>query len=220
MPEWAALCAIAYATERVRARRLARASAISEHAALVAILQANSAHLPLAQIIRERAWQRDAEAARRAMRAQQKADWKQRALSDRAADGIHWRAWFDGSAQPNPGQIGLGGELRDPTGRRWQFSLRGDYGDSNQAEYAALIGILEMACQHRAAPLIIHGDSKIVLDDLLGVAVVQSLSAYRKRALDLLAQLPTARCEWVPRHRNSVADALARAAHPGSPPIR
>ena len=212
MFDLATLREVAYASERVRARRLLRGGTITEHDALIGILQTATPDRPLAQLIVERQQQQHQDARRRAARAQKKADFKEIVERASAPDGVHWYGWFDGSAEPNPGRIGLGGVLRDPFGAQLQFSLRGDYGDSNQAEYSALIGLLESACQRRATPLIVYGDSKIVLDDVLDIALVAALSAYRKRARALLLQLPAVLCTWIPRHKNQLADRLARNA--------
>ena len=122
--------------------------------------------------------------------------------------------WFDGSAQPNPGRIGLGAVLVTQRGQRVELSLASGVGDSNVAEYLALIGLLELAHQQRVRRLIVHGDTQIVLQDVAATAPapIAALQAYRQRAQHLLQRFDEVRFCWLPRERNQVADALARTA--------
>ena len=77
-----------------------------------------------------------------------------------------WLAWFDGSALPNPGRIGIGALLRGPQGQVVEISRRAGEGSSSEAEYLALIALLEAALLHQPAQLTVHGDSQVVIDDL------------------------------------------------------
>ena len=130
-----------------------------------------------------------------------------------AADPGAWHAWFDGSAVPNPGRIGLGGLLQAPDGQRWTISVACGTGNSNDAEYLALTVTLQQALALKPDALVVYGDSRIVIDDMLGsqppVAVLQ---VHRLRAQALVAQFPAIRLGWIPRAKNSVADALARVS--------
>jgi ribonuclease HI len=123
-----------------------------------------------------------------------------------------WMAWFDGSARPNPGRIGIGGVLREPDGKLHEHYAAAGHGDSNEAEYLALIAVLEMAVKLGAAPLVIYGDSRVVIDSLSSTSHAGTLSDYHARAGALLAQLPEVTLRWIPRHRNAVADALSQRA--------
>ena len=130
-----------------------------------------------------------------------------------------WLAWFDGSALPNPGRIGIGALLRGPQGQVVEISRRAGEGSSSEAEYLALIALLEAALLHQPAQLTVHGDSQVVIDDLKpprrGKTNAKGLEALRARALDLIAQLGGAEVvivRWVPRHRNPDADRLSQAA--------
>ncbi|MET0981930.1 MAG: ribonuclease HI family protein, partial [Telluria sp.] len=125
-----------------------------------------------------------------------------------------WRAWFDGSARPNPGQCGIGGLLRGPAGELVELSRAAGYGNSSEAEYLALIAVLEAALVHGAGELTVYGDSQVVIDDVngppeQGAAV---LRPYRARVHALLARLPAATLRWLPRHRNLEADRLSQRA--------
>ena len=131
----------------------------------------------------------------------------------RETDPAAWQIWFDGSALPNPGRLGLGVFLQAPDGQCYQYSLGSGEGDNNDAEYLALILALEQALPMHPDAVVVYGDSRIVIDDVLGMLPpVASLRRYRLPARSLLARFPDVRLVWIPRVRNSAADALARAA--------
>jgi len=131
-----------------------------------------------------------------------------------AAPGA-WRAWFDGSARPNPGRCGIGALLKGPGGEQLEISRPAGYGNSSEAEYRALIALLQAAIKHGAHGLTIYGDSKVVVDDVNGPdqASARSLRSYRGQARALLAQLRDATLRWIPRHKNGEADALSQRAN-------
>lgn len=125
-----------------------------------------------------------------------------------------WRAWFDGSARPNPGRCTIGAVLTGPSGQAHEISQAAGYGDSSEAEYRALIALLQAAIEVGAQGLAIHGDSRVVIDDMNGPAHAASpaLAAYRREASRLMARLDGATLRWVPRHKNGAADALSQRA--------
>jgi ribonuclease HI len=127
-----------------------------------------------------------------------------------------WQAWFDGSARPNPGACGIGAVLRGPGGKVIEISRQAGYGNSSEAEYRALIALLESAVQHGAHDLTIHGDSQVVVNDVNGPEhlAAPSLLAYRHTVQSLLSQLQGVTLRWIPRHRNTAADALSQRAAP------
>ena len=127
-----------------------------------------------------------------------------------------WNAWFDGSAKPNPGACLLACIVRGPAGEVHQQTRALGYGDSSDAEYQALIAALELLLALLGpAPtvsILLRGDSQVVINDVLGsTAAAVRLQDYRARACTLMAQLPGLRLKWVPRHKNTEADALLRA---------
>lgn len=139
--------------------------------------------------------------------------------ASQAATTDAWLAWFDGSALPNPGRIGIGALLRGPQGQVVEISRRAGDGSSSDAEYLALIALLEAALPHRPTQLIIHGDSQVIIEDLKpprrGKSNAKGLETLRARALELIALLggaPVVTVRWVPRHRNPEADRLSQAA--------
>ncbi|MEH6436071.1 ribonuclease HI family protein, partial [Massilia sp. DD77] len=131
-----------------------------------------------------------------------------------------WNAWFDGSARPNPGRCGIGAILEGPDGQRIELSQDAGYGNSSEAEYRALIAVLQAAVRQGAGELAIHGDSQVVVDDVNGpeCAAAAILRPYRDQARALLARLPGATLRWIPRHKNTRADALSQRAFPPTHP--
>jgi ribonuclease HI len=95
-----------------------------------------------------------------------------------------------------------------------EVSRPAGHGNSSEAEYRALIALLEAAVAHGARDLTIHGDSRVVIDDVNGpdLYAAPALAAYRARVHALLASVPDVRLRWVPRHKNTGADALSQRA--------
>lgn len=201
-------------SELAASRKLALQSNLPLAEALRATLTASAGPAGLAALLTERSALRAAEAARvLARRAERAAALTlRRSRHDGAASA--WRAWFDGSARPNPGRCGIGARLAGPNGELIELSEAAGYGNSSEAEYLALIAVLEAALAQRAFDLTIYGDSRVVIDDVAAPEskTAASLAPLRARVQALLAQLPDARLRWVPRHKNLDADALSQRA--------
>lgn len=126
-----------------------------------------------------------------------------------------WEIWFDGSAHPNPGRIGLGVFLREPGGRRHEFSTTASTsGCNNEAELLALEQALFLARTLGALSVVLHSDSDFVVKHVNGLAhtEVLHLKALIQRVRRQLEGFPGSTLIWIPRHRNSDADRLSRAA--------
>lgn len=125
-----------------------------------------------------------------------------------------WRAWFDGSAHPNPGRIGIGVLLSGPAGERIEISRRAGHGSSGDAEYLALIAALEKAVELGVPELLVYGDSQVVVQDALlsPQAGAKALEEHRARVGQLMAALAQVHVRWVPRHKNGDADRLSQQA--------
>lgn len=131
------------------------------------------------------------------------------------ADGKHV-GWTDGACAGNPGPMGIGGTLQDSSGTVLaQFSVAAGFGTNNEAEYLALIQLVELAGLCGAKGLRARTDSELVAKQYSG-----EYSARQPRMQALLAKVRRAAkslpdglvVEWVPRERNTVADALASRA--------
>jgi len=204
---------IAYKAERAASRRLARSAGLPADQALRRTLELAAGAGGLDALIATRTGLLAAQAAREAARAAQRTANARRAAPH---DGqpTAWRAWFDGSARPNPGRCGIGALIVGPDGVRIELAQPAGHGNSSEAEYRALIALLEAAVARDARELTIFGDSRVVIDDVNGpdLYAAPSLAPYRARVLALLSRLPDARLRWVPRHKNAEADALSQRA--------
>ena len=145
---------------------------------------------------------------------QEKARAEKLARQPVPASPAAWHAWFDGSAHPNPGRIGIGVLLSGPAGERVEISRRAGHGSSGDAEYLALIAALEKAVELGVAELLLYGDSQVVVHDVLlaprhGARILEE---HRLRAAQLRAALAQVQVRWVPRHRNGDADRLSQQA--------
>jgi len=221
--EFEALATAAYKGERVAARRLAARMRLTEADALRQVLTEVAGLAGLARLLDERAQARLRDESLRAARTQHKAQREALRMARMQPPDDAWRGWFDGSAHPNPGQIGIGALLCGPAGERVEISRRAGYGNSGEAEYLALTALLEAAVRSGAKDLVLYGDSRVVVDDVnLGAREVaagraaKGLEAHRARVMDLLEPLGSVSLRWVPRHRNGDADRLSQLAIDGS----
>lgn len=216
--EFERLSAAAHHSERVRGRRLAKRSGLSEAAALRLTLEQVAGPIGLAPLLEQRRQLREAELARLAARQLARAQRWHVKTAARQAPAHAWQAWFDGSAHPNPGKMGIGAVLTGPHGQRLDISQPAGMGNSSEAEYAALIALLEAAVQRRVADLLVCGDSQVVINDVLGhvggsaAAGAKGLERQRQAVAALLAQLGKVTLQWIPRHKNGAADRLSQQA--------
>lgn len=127
-----------------------------------------------------------------------------------------WVVRCDGSAQPNPGRMGLGALMIGPDGSRHALSeLAPQRGCNNEAELRALMAALLHLRQAGATAVRIYSDSTMLVEQLSAAGErpsVAGLAPLFDEARLLLAGFAQFRMHWLPRHRNTEADALARAA--------
>ena len=208
------LIGIAYKGERVASRRLAARFGMGDEAALRAVLAGAAGGRELADLVAERIALRDALELRTSQRNDRKAQALAIRMRRHEGAATPWRAWFDGSAHPNPGRCGIGGVVSGPAGQRVEISQRAGYGNSSEAEYRALIAVLRAALQAGADTLTVYGDSQGVIDDACASDAdgTASLRKLRADAQALMARIPNVTLRWVPRHKNPEADALSQRA--------
>lgn len=213
MIDLAILQAAAFKTELSAARRLTARTGMPEADALERTLTLSAGSAGLASLLSARQAQRRHAELQAARRQASVAAARTRGAG---LDASAWRAWFDGSARPNPGRCGLGAVLEGPAGQRCELSVDGGHGNSSEAEYRALNAVLRAAIDHGATDLLVLGDSQVVIDDVNAPdgASAPALGLLRSEALALLARLPQARLRWIPRHKNARADALSQRAMP------
>jgi len=131
------------------------------------------------------------------------------------SDVLHWTVHCDGSAVPNPGRMGLGAVLVAPDGTRHALSrATHSIGCNNEAELRALTDALLAARAQGASAVQVYSDNSILVEQLGGRAVkpIERLADLFDAARVLLASFDRVALQWIPRHRNAEADALARAA--------
>jgi len=137
------------------------------------------------------------------------------------ADDATWVAHCDGGAWPNPGAMALGAVLTSPSGEVHRLSQRlCGSGCNNEAEWRATVAVLGLALKLGARALRLHTDSTQVRDHLSRTdapSLPRALQTWVTEARALAASLTCRTGQWVPRHRNAQADALAREAL-GLPP--
>ena len=204
---------IAYKGERAASRRLAASAGMSDEQALRRTLELKAGKAGLAALVDARSAEQLAQAGRSAAREAIRAD--ARARHARRHDGLPtaWRAWFDGSARPNPGRCGIGARLEGPDGAV-EISRAAGYGNSSEAEYRALIALLEAAVARGVSGITVYGDSQVVIGDVSGpdIDAAPALREYRDAARALMARIDGLALRWVPRHKNAQADALSQRA--------
>jgi ribonuclease HI len=126
-----------------------------------------------------------------------------------------WHIWFDGSAYPNPGRIGLGVLVVSPGGQRQEYSgVAAQGGCNNVAELLALGKALDMARASGARHVLLQGDSDFVVRHINGLDTTKviRLREIILHTQDLMTGFAECRLTWIPRHRNRDADRLSRAA--------
>ena len=214
MPDFASLLSAAFKSELVASRRLALRNSCTPEQALRDTMLASAGADTLDTLVATRIALKAADAERAAARRAVRAGTLARRQARHDGAPTAWRAWFDGSAHPNPGDCGIGALLKGPGGEKIEISRPAGYGNSSEAEYRALIALLEAAVRSGAHGLTIYGDSKVVIDDLNGpdAKAAESLLEYRDAALALIGQLRDVAIRWIPRHKNTDADALSQLA--------
>jgi ribonuclease HI len=204
---------IAYKSERRASRRLAAAQGLSIEQALRRTLELKAGQAGLAALVSARTADQQAQASRDAARDAVREAARARQARRHEGTLSTWRAWFDGSARPNPGRCGIGARLEGPSGAV-EISQPAGYGNSSEAEYRALIALLQAAVAHGAADLTVYGDSQVVIGDVQATELdaAPALIDYRATARALMARIDGLQLRWVPRHKNQQADALSQRA--------
>lgn len=130
-------------------------------------------------------------------------------------DAQLWTVYIDGSAFPNPGKMCIGGIAHAPDGSAHRFSQAlAETGCNNEAEALAAVHALQWLHAQQARVVLLHTDSSILAEQLGRPSPkrIERLAAIYDQARALVPLFDDVRVQWIPRHRNMVADALARAA--------
>ena len=130
-------------------------------------------------------------------------------------DSLPWTVYCDGSAMPNPGRMGIGAVITAPDGKRHTLSQATHAtGCNNEAELRALTLALQDLRERGATAVRAYSDNSILVEQLgpAGAKPIERLAGLFDDARALLGSFDDVRVQWIPRHRNGEADALARAA--------
>lgn len=134
-------------------------------------------------------------------------------IVETVSDGEKFKAFFDGSAKPNPGMMQIGGYVDDSTGfRTIEFSRELKHGTNNEAEYHAFIYLLDRLIEGDVQDVKIYGDSSLVVNQVNGTwkARDDRMKIFKEAALEKLQNIPKWTLEHVPRAMNKDADNLTR----------
>lgn len=122
----------------------------------------------------------------------------------------------DGGSRGNPGPAGYGAVVLDAATEEVLLERREGLGvtTNNVAEYRGLIAGLEAARALGATVVEVRMDSKLVVEQMSGRWQIKhpALRALAAEAGRLVRQLDGVSFGWIPRVRNSRADALANKA--------
>ena len=119
---------------------------------------------------------------------------------------------FDGAAEPtNPGPAAGAAVIDLPSGESHIVTIDLGVQTNNVAEYSGAIAGLEKAIELGCKHIKIFGDSQLVIYQLSGKYNVNSagLRPLYRQARKLLLQFEEYHLNWIPRHKNSRADAAA-----------
>jgi ribonuclease HI len=122
----------------------------------------------------------------------------------------------DGGSRGNPGPAGYGAVVLDPaTGEVLAERAEGiGVATNNVAEYQGLIAGLRAARDLGATDVEVRMDSKLVVEQMSGRWKVKhpAMQPLALEAAGLVRELGSVRFGWIPRGRNTRADALANRA--------
>jgi probable phosphoglycerate mutase len=124
-----------------------------------------------------------------------------------------WKAYVDGAARSNPGGGGIGVVLHRPEGDPIEISEWIATGDSNYAEYAALLVALAISARHQVSSLHVLSDSQVVVRQISGRYRCQSpaLRPIHDRCQELIRGFEVFSIAHISREQN-FADRLAHTA--------
>lgn len=128
---------------------------------------------------------------------------------------LAWVVHCDGSAMPNPGRMGIGAVITSPDGTRHTLSQATHAtGCNNEAELMALTAALQTLKAQGATAVLAYSDNSTLVEQLGApdAKPIERMASLFDDARALMGSFEQARVQWIPRHRNGEADALARAA--------
>lgn len=118
--------------------------------------------------------------------------------------------YFDGCSKGNPGPAGCGWVVQGPERTR-EGSKKLGHMTNNEAEYHGLVQALKVAKEDNIKDIIVHGDSKLVIEHMNGTWKVKAtnLKQLYNEAKELSSSFASITFKWIPRTLNIRADELA-----------
>jgi ribonuclease HI len=126
-------------------------------------------------------------------------------------------AFFDGASRGNPGESSAGACIIGDDGMTlWEECRVLGMGTNNEAEYQALVILLEEIKRRDLRGITVRGDSRLVISQVKGDWKVREerLKGFADRARSLVGETGAV-LEWIPRELNTRADALSNRALDG-----
>jgi len=114
--------------------------------------------------------------------------------------------YFDGASRGNPGKGAWGFYIDD---KSFGAAVL-DHCTNNQAEYLGALEALKYCVKNDIKSVVLHGDSKLVINQLNGVWKVKNevLQEIFIKCKKLISKLESFKAVWIPRSENKNADAL------------
>ncbi len=125
----------------------------------------------------------------------------------------------DGAARGNPGPAAIGCVIKDEQGNAVAGISRClGTTTNNQAEYRAIIAALEKGISLGARQVVLYSDSELVVKQINGRYKIKhaALRPLYSEVVRLAGALESFKISYIPRERNSEADALANQALDGA----
>lgn len=129
-------------------------------------------------------------------------------------NGGRVHAYFDGASRGNPGPAAVGWVLVSGEGIVAEEGETVGVRTNNQAEYEALIRVIEAARRYGYDTVAVHGDSELIVKQIRGSWDTNDpdLRELRVHALEVLQGFDSWSIDHVPREVNERADRLANEA--------
>ncbi len=123
-----------------------------------------------------------------------------------------YQAFFDGASFGNPGHLGAGFIILNKDKVIYKYSKYVGVGTNNEAEYIAMISLLQFAVKSGIRHLKIFGDSQLVINQISGEWRVKAehLVVLLEETKTLIEKIPFISIEWIRREENKLADELSK----------
>jgi DNA polymerase III epsilon subunit-like protein len=125
----------------------------------------------------------------------------------------NYRGFFDGASSGNPGKMGIGFAIIDEVGNAvYEGSQFIGKGTNNEAEYMALLSLLNVAKVGGIKNIKVFGDSQLVVKHIKREWKLnaENLKPLYKNVVNLIPSFNNFAIEWIRREENTLADALSK----------